>query len=31
MADDTTRRFTVSLPAALMDELDRRIVSRGYD
>jgi len=30
MAPDTTRRFTVSLPAALMDELDRRLVSRGY-
>ena len=30
MATDETRRFTVSLPAALMDELDRRIVSRGY-
>jgi CopG family nickel-responsive transcriptional regulator len=31
MAADTTRRFTVSLPAALMDELDRRFVARGYD
>jgi CopG family nickel-responsive transcriptional regulator len=31
MADDTTRRFTISLPAALMDELDRRIVAQGYD
>ena len=30
MATDTTRRFTVSLPAPLMDELDRRIVSQGY-
>lgn len=30
MTADQTRRFTVSLPAALMDELDRRIVSRGY-
>ncbi|HPF70091.1 MAG TPA: nickel-responsive transcriptional regulator NikR [Candidatus Krumholzibacteria bacterium] len=30
MADDATRRFTVSLPAALMDELDRRLVAQGY-
>lgn len=30
MAPETTRRFTVSLPAPMMDELDRRIVSRGY-
>lgn len=30
MAADTTRRFTVSLPGALMDELDRRFVDRGY-
>ncbi len=30
MAPDTIRRFTVSLPAALKDELDRRLVSRGY-
>lgn len=31
MAADATRRFTVSLPAALMDELDRRLVAGGYD
>ena len=31
MAADSTRRFTVSLPASLMDELDLRITSRGYD
>lgn len=31
MTDGTLRRFTVSLPAVLMDELDRRIVARGYD
>lgn len=28
---DATRRFTVSLPASLMDELDRRITDQGYD
>ncbi|MCP4574014.1 MAG: nickel-responsive transcriptional regulator NikR [bacterium] len=31
MAADTTRRFTVSLPDPLMDEMDRRLVSGGYD
>ena len=31
MSDAATRRFTVSLPAVLLDELDRRIVQRGYD
>lgn len=31
MAADTTRRFTVSLPARLMAEADRRLVARGYD
>jgi CopG family nickel-responsive transcriptional regulator len=30
MSDQETRRFTVSLPAPLMDELDRRIVQQGY-
>ncbi len=30
MAEETTRRFTVSLPANLLDELDRRIVQQGY-
>ena len=27
---DETIRFTVSLPASLLDELDRRLVDRGY-
>jgi len=31
MTDETTRRFTVSLPAPLLDELDHRIVDQGYD
>jgi CopG family nickel-responsive transcriptional regulator len=26
-----TIRFSVSLPKALLDELDRRVVARGYD
>jgi len=30
MSDETTRRFTVSLPKGLLDELDSRIVQRGY-
>lgn len=28
---DPIRRFTVSLPAPLLEELDSRIVDRGYD
>jgi CopG family nickel-responsive transcriptional regulator len=31
MSEEATRRFTVSLPASLLDELDRRIIQRGYD
>ncbi len=31
MSTDPTRRFTVSLPEPLLDELDRRIIQRGYD
>ncbi|MFO7607974.1 MAG: nickel-responsive transcriptional regulator NikR [Candidatus Krumholzibacteriia bacterium] len=31
MTDDPLRRFTVSLPAALLEELDRRLVAGGYD
>jgi CopG family nickel-responsive transcriptional regulator len=31
MTDDATRRFTVSLPAALMDELDRRLEAGGHE
>jgi CopG family nickel-responsive transcriptional regulator len=27
---DETIRFTVSLPGALLDELDRRVVAKGY-
>jgi len=30
MSDEITRRFTVSLPKGLLDELDSRIVQRGY-
>jgi CopG family nickel-responsive transcriptional regulator len=29
-ASDDTIRFSVSLPAGLLDELDRRVTSRGY-
>jgi CopG family nickel-responsive transcriptional regulator len=29
-ASDDTIRFSVSLPAALLEELDRRVTSRGY-
>ncbi|MDD3517214.1 MAG: nickel-responsive transcriptional regulator NikR [Chromatiales bacterium] len=28
--DDTLARFTVSLPEALLEELDRRIIDKGY-
>ena len=31
MSVDNTRRFTVSLPGPLLDEIDRRIVHKGYD
>ena len=31
MADKKTIRFSVSLPATLLAQLDRRIVGRGYD
>ena len=30
MSEESTRRFTVSLPAPLLDELDRRIIRQGY-
>ncbi len=30
MSEESTRRFTVSLPAPLLDELDRRIIQQGY-
>jgi len=30
MSEDLTRRFTVSLPAPLLEELDRRIGRQGY-
>jgi CopG family nickel-responsive transcriptional regulator len=29
-ASDDTIRFSVSLPAGLLDELDRRVTTRGY-
>lgn len=29
-APDETIRFTVSLPASLLEELDRRVVAKGY-
>lgn len=31
MSDKQTIRFSVSLPATLLAQLDRRIVGRGYD
>ncbi|MCB9513734.1 MAG: nickel-responsive transcriptional regulator NikR [Candidatus Krumholzibacteriia bacterium] len=30
MADDTLQRFSVSLPAELLEELDRRVTGQGY-
>lgn len=30
MSQEKTSRFTVSLPAPLLEEMDRRIVSQGY-
>lgn len=30
MSEENTRRFTVSLPAPLLGEIDRRIVQKGY-
>ena len=30
MSEESTRRFTVSLPSSLLEELDRRIVQQGY-